>query len=270
MARVLGESGRYVNDQVGEIERRLWLVSVISIWIAGVGNGLLLSRLMPAAWASARAGILIELIVLLSVGILFVWSCRKFDSLLKDRRAMRRGAAGEATVGHLLQKLPESYYVINDLSTDFGNLDHVVVGPTGIYAIETKNHRGVVSPDGKGELLINGQPTEKPYIRPFVSRMMKIREKIMVMAPGREVFYEPVFVFTSAFVEAQWGTTGQVKCLRDENLLHFITENKFGTKLEPVEAERIARAFLALARMEKGFDPSSGESTVTQPVKPID
>ncbi|MBP2045184.1 nuclease-related domain-containing protein [Methanobacterium aggregans] len=53
------------------------------------------------------------------------------------------GAKGERTVSKELQKLPESYYIFNDVTPpgNRGNIDHVVVGPTGIFVIETKNYR---------------------------------------------------------------------------------------------------------------------------------
>jgi hypothetical protein len=83
---------------------------------------------------------------------------------------MRRGAAGEIHVGNILTDFPDDFCVINDLTTPFGNLDHVVVGPTGVFVLDSKNWRGVVSADGKGELLLNGQPTDKPHVRQFVGR----------------------------------------------------------------------------------------------------
>jgi hypothetical protein len=74
-----------------------------------------------------------------------------------------------------------------------------------------------------------------------------------LIASGRDVFYEAVFVFTSARVDANWGKTSNVNCLRDDQLRDYIVEKKFGEKLEMHEAERIAQAFLAVARMDKDF-----------------
>jgi hypothetical protein len=145
----------------------------------------------------------------------------------------------------------------------------VVVGPTGVFVIDTKNWRGVVSADGKGELLLNGKPTDKPFVRQFVARMMGIREKVKLMASGREVFYEAVFVFTAARVDANWGTTSNVNCIRDEQLDEYIVQKKFGGKLETDEAERIAQAFLAVARMDKDFgresQPASKSNDLVKP-----
>ena len=58
------------------------------------------------------------------------------------------GARGERRVaGRLREGLPPEYVVVNDLylPLDDGTttqIDHVVVGPTGIFVIETKNYSG--------------------------------------------------------------------------------------------------------------------------------
>jgi hypothetical protein len=254
MAKILGESGRYVSDQVMAKEENIRLAAVLFVGVAGVLVGMILGRTFLPASVPSSVFIPISLILLAVLFWLFNRSIKNMDKLAKERIAMQRGATGEARVGRILASLPDGYYVIHDLSTEFGNLDHVVVGPSGVFVIDTKNCRGVVAADGKGELLVNRKPTEKLWIRPFVSRMMNIREKIKVMAPGRDIYYDPLFVFTSAFVEAQWGATGAVRCVRDDTVFDYIVNGKFGNKLEPPEAERIAQAFLALARMDKGFD----------------
>ena len=57
----------------------------------------------------------------------------------------RKGALGEYEVGAELERLPDDYLVFNDINTEeFGNFDHIVVGPKGIFAIETKNWSGLI------------------------------------------------------------------------------------------------------------------------------
>lgn len=53
-----------------------------------------------------------------------------------------KGGKGEKIMSQYLQQLPEDYCIFNDvkLSKNRGNIDHVVVGPTGIFVIETKNY----------------------------------------------------------------------------------------------------------------------------------
>jgi hypothetical protein len=253
MAKVLGESGRYVSNEAVAKRRKILLPALLVIAFASLVEGLVLGHwLLPTGLSSVTSiGImLVFLVVMLSVSRL---ADKKIKALEKGCAAMQRGAAGEIGVGAILQTFPDNFYVINDLTTPFGNLDHVVVGPTGVFVIDTKNWRGVVSADGKGELLLNGNPTNKPFVRQFVARMMGIREKVELIAAGHEVFYDALFVFTSARVEANWGKTSRVNCIRDDQLYDYIVEKDFGRKLEPRAAERIAQAFLAVARMDKDF-----------------
>lgn len=51
---------------------------------------------------------------------------------------------GENLVSNYLNTLPKDYFVFNDVNLPGkgGNIDHVVIGPTGIYVIETKNYSG--------------------------------------------------------------------------------------------------------------------------------
>lgn len=59
-------------------------------------------------------------------------------------KSWNKGIKGEYIVAECLNQLPKGYFVFNDVKFpgSYGNLDHVVVGPTGIYVIETKNYNG--------------------------------------------------------------------------------------------------------------------------------
>lgn len=55
-----------------------------------------------------------------------------------------KGDMGEKIVSDYLKDLPKGYYVFNDLTipNGKGNIDHLVIGPTGIFLIETKHFSG--------------------------------------------------------------------------------------------------------------------------------
>ena len=218
-------------------------------WISGFVLGFLFHR--KFAWVSA----VINTLALIVIVIFWKWASRQIDLLDKQRTDLRKGARGEVVVGFILADLPESFCVINDLTTRFGNIDHVVVGPTGVFAIDTKTWRGIISADGKGELLLNGRPSsgEKAHVKIFVGRIMEVRDRVKALIPGFDLFIEGVFVFTSAFVDAKWGKTGNVNCLRDDQIHDYIADKKRLTKLTNQEIEKIARAFSALARMDADF-----------------
>jgi len=56
-----------------------------------------------------------------------------------------RGATGEEQVGGLLDELAGSEWrVIHDASLGRGNVDHILIGPGGVFTVETKSHPGPV------------------------------------------------------------------------------------------------------------------------------
>jgi hypothetical protein len=60
------------------------------------------------------------------------------------------GAFGEDLVTRELEKLDNSHYLINGvvIPPNRGDTDHIVIGPTGIFAIESKNYGGEIECDG--------------------------------------------------------------------------------------------------------------------------
>lgn len=66
----------------------------------------------------------------------------KLWKALNDRRKLRLGYDGEIAVGQELNMLMlEGYHVFHDLVTDKinkFNIDHIIVGSSGVYAVETK------------------------------------------------------------------------------------------------------------------------------------
>ena len=79
-------------------------------------------------------------------GILFL---EKRGAALKQRVVhAETGAAAEQVVAEALHRLPGEYHVFHDLDFNGFNIDHVVVGPNGIFLIETKSQTGAVSAAG--------------------------------------------------------------------------------------------------------------------------
>ncbi|MBQ4471349.1 MAG: NERD domain-containing protein [Kiritimatiellae bacterium] len=86
-------------------------------------------------------------------------------SIYKGVRHVERyfkGARGEERVAGILKNLPDSYHVFNDFVAGGVHVDHVVAGPAGVFAIETKYWRGLVTIED-GHILIDGQlPSRSP------------------------------------------------------------------------------------------------------------
>jgi hypothetical protein len=262
MAKILGESGRYVSDEAVRQKRQVIVTVIVIIALLGVIEGIVISTLFPLSWLTSVGKAVILIAALSAIWFLDRWSNEKLTVIEKRKDNMLRGAAGEKQVGNLLAKLPDGFCIINDLTTPHGNIDHVVVGPTGVFLLDAKAWRGVVAADGKGELLLNGKPTDKHYVRQFVGRMMGVRNNVIALAPGMDVRFEAVLVFTAAWVEARWGKTGHANCITDDKLYTYISEKDFGRKLKPEEVSQIAQAFLGMAHMDKEFGRGAKEPSL--------
>ncbi len=80
---------------------------------------------------------------LITIGFgVYIW--KRFSKLLEDAQTYKLGRQGEITVGHILEVLrPFGYTPIHDVlckgaNKKYFNIDHVLVGPTGVFAVETK------------------------------------------------------------------------------------------------------------------------------------
>ena len=76
-----------------------------------------------------------------------------------------RGALGELHVGRLLTKLPPGWHVLHAVPVGKGDadIDHVVVGPGGVFTVNTKNHSGQKVWVAGRTFMVNGQ--KQPHVR---------------------------------------------------------------------------------------------------------
>jgi hypothetical protein len=109
----------------------------------------------------------------------------RFLGVLTDERAPRRGANGERVAGWWLGRLPTGWHVFHDVPVgDEGtNIDHLVVGPAGVFTINTKNLTGKVWV-GPKSILHNRRRTD---FLPKVSAEARLTSRLLSTAVGRPV-----------------------------------------------------------------------------------
>jgi Nuclease-related domain len=113
----------------------------------------------------------------------------------RDRAIERwqKGADGERLVGGLLESLHEQgWRVLHDISFGSANIDHVAIGPGGVFTIETKSHPGRLSVD---------------RIDPRMLKQAWAEKKRLEEITGLHV--QPLLVFSRAYIQ------GRVPCRRD-------------------------------------------------------
>lgn len=134
--------------------------------------------------------------VFLAFGLLFVLQRHAGEGRVLDPERLRRGIRGEEAVAEVLAALPSSYWVLHSLSTGHGDVDHVVIGPTGVFALETKAWEGTFY-RSRGRLFSNGKPAEH-VLRQARAAAAQIRQ--LLLDAGIDLWVEAVVVAARASV----------------------------------------------------------------------
>lgn len=142
-------------------------------------------------------------------------------------RALRQGIEGEKAVGQFLERLRESgYHVFHDLIGSGFNVDHILIGPAGVFTIETKTWskpaRGEAKIKFDGELLrISGREPER---NPIVQARAQASwlKGLLAESTGRSFEVFPVVVFPGWFIEQNEGSLRNMWVLEPKALPKFL------------------------------------------------
>jgi hypothetical protein len=112
---------------------------------------------------ASRAGLSWAGLVGLAAAALVAWQLRFRPS--ERVTAWRRGAAGERRTARLLDRLTrDGYVVFHDLAVPgrtSANVDHLVIGPTGVFVIDSKQWSGSVHQGADGLVWHNHYPLDR-------------------------------------------------------------------------------------------------------------
>src|SRR5437667_8676364 len=252
MAQVFGEPGRNAAEESHKRTRRFLLVAFLgiavlsAIWGFALGSVLRITRL---PWLIAVS---ISVFAFFLAFLIGRWATKKMDAVDRERMSWWKGAAGEWLTAELLKALPNGFAVVNDMTKKLGNIDQVVVGPTGVYVIDVKNWKGTVKADGKGEVLLNGKPPDKAAIKNMLGAVMDFQNKLKALTEN-DYFVRGLLVFPSTYVEADFGSTRHIHCLRDDRRVDYIQNKTFTQSMSSDDIERVTTGTLQLAGMDKRF-----------------
>lgn len=148
-AKIHGVPGE--RARAAGIMRAIWPL-LAALFACGVFIGAALPQITPTA---AGAGFL-------AAALFLVWSVTRG---LRRVDAYFKGARGEERVAALLATLPRGYHVFHDFpGRGMESIDHVVAGPGGLFAVETKCWAGEVTLEN-GDVRVNGMAPSRPPIR---------------------------------------------------------------------------------------------------------
>lgn len=82
------------------------------------------------------------------------------NPMKRDARSWYRAAQGELDISRTLSSLPDAWTVLHPSDENVGSdIDHLVIGPAGVFTITTKNHSGQRVRVGNDQLTVNDRRT---------------------------------------------------------------------------------------------------------------
>jgi len=141
-----------------------------------------------------------------------------------------RGATGEEQVGALLDELTGAgWRVIHDVSLGHGNVDHVAVGPAGLFTLETKSHPG---------------PVRVAQIHGATFRQAQTQREALERITGERV--EALVIYSRAWVDKPLVRRRGVRVLPARMLLGYLARRR--ATLTPEEVDKAHRRVVSALR----------------------
>lgn len=157
--------------------------------------------------------VLAQIVLILCLGVVLYFAARWLMKILEERYELRIGYFGEREVGEILESLKlKGFQVFHNVPASEAqpifHLDHVIVGSTGIFAIQTKSRtRGTPRPGfAEHKIIFDGQKLVYPWGDDFqgleFARDRAIwLESWLAQILGRQVPVQPILVFPGWWVE---------------------------------------------------------------------
>jgi nuclease-like protein len=213
-------TGRTAGQYARATVRRLRMRTLVALGVLAVATALLgrAFGLHDLRFLGAELALLVSMFVI-----------SRYVLPLVERRD--RGAQGEEHVGELLEDLPgDEWEVIHDATFGNGNMDHILIGPPGIFTVETKSHPG---------------PIRVGRVHGAVISQAHAQRKAIEGVTGLGV--EPLVVYSRAWVDRPAARRKGVRVLPARMLLGFLGRRPERLSRDEIEEARasVAEALLA-------------------------
>jgi len=196
MSQFFGGDSQYLVEQKKKHKRLLLLILAASLTIS----------VLITAFSLIHQKLLYITYPLAGLSLLgYFWFRKHSKNEAYTLFSFAKGARGEKNIAQLLRRLSDEYLVFQDIILDAnqGNIDFVVVGPKGIYAIEVKSHKGQITYEQE-QLMQDGKPFERNLIRQTMNEAMNLHDFLLEKI-GKEFFVYPVLVFSNSSASMRFG-----------------------------------------------------------------
>lgn len=199
-ARPLRGPGQSVQDEIDKqsdvaTDNAVLIALVAMLWLTALLN----------YWLSMPPGTLLGAASLYLVATL-AWTLPRIVRAIRKMRRLKQGRDGERAVAECLDLVRgDGYWVFHDLVADGFNIDHILVGPSGVYTVETKTISKPTSGDHR--VVFDGESVRigayVPDRNPVAQAQAQARwlKRAIEELTGRNFTVRPVVAFPGWFVE---------------------------------------------------------------------
>jgi hypothetical protein len=232
MAQFIGKPSKYLKSN----DLKYWLIAAVIFLILVVIFFIIIKKIELFTTSIIGFILLIFLMKIIpDVGETFI------DYFQSKSNNFYNGRMGEEDIKNELGQLSDEYVVFrNIVFDDIGDVDFIVVGPSGIFTIDSKDFKRYrVTFDGK-QLLFNGR-RGKNILWQAIREASHI-QRYLIDNLGSRFNIEPVIVFSS-YAELHFGFNkqGGVYVVGKPLLTQLIT--KRSRVLSPEQIEKIRETF---------------------------
>lgn len=239
LLRPAGESLRLKLDDLGE---KLGTAFAFAVGVPAIALAVILLSSPDGTITTTRA--IVAFVVCLVLIEFFLWRVFKLGAELRNHRL---GFHGERAVAEELnQLLRDNCRVFHDVPMEpYGNIDHVVVAPSGVFAVETKTRRKANAQAGKKshEVVFDGEALQFPNGRSDTEGLEQAQQQanrlraFLTKAVGEAVPVAPILTLPGWFVSSR--VPGKIKVLNPKGIKHVVLSSG-AQKISPQLVERIA------------------------------
>jgi hypothetical protein len=255
--------------QFGKAQSLLRYRRIIGLFLA---IGCVGFTLLGFAWGFffLRYGSLIGAVAILAVTAAVWYAIRRaekyVEKLAKERVKYMRGGQCEALIAWLLEDLEDEWHIFNNVKLERdSDIDHLVIGPGGMFCISTKSHRGVFSGTSDG-LLHNGQPSR--FAQQVMRQTMDIKDRLAV-AMGKDVpWVQTVLAVPFGYTERD-ACGGKVWLVHQENILDRLAPEGAPRKLTEQQITRVVKVLEMIqqgaAEIYQRPEPTNSSANLSSP-----
>jgi hypothetical protein len=217
---------------------------VLSAWLLARFNRVIRD------WSLVQFG-LGDLLLLLTSLMLFGWAVHRMFFHAGQRRAYRQGLEAELAVAQCLTPLiAEGGFVFHDFPANGFNIDHIVVGRSAVFAIETKSRR---KPAAKGQesaqVKYDGSHLRFPdFVDTKCVEQARIQSdwlsKFLASGVGEPVKVLPLLALPGWYVDDQDAPSRPAVMVNNCHNPMFMAGDRFGLPMTDAFRKRIAHVLI--------------------------